>query len=405
MATETQGKTREYIEQVERFGAHNYHPLEVVLTRGEGCFVWDVEGRRYFDMLSAYSAVNQGHCHPRIVNALVEQSRVLALTSRAFHNDRIGSMLEKIATVTGFEAVLPMNTGAEGVETAVKAIRRWGYQKKKIPANKAEIIVALGNFHGRTTTIVGFSDDPGSYTDFGPFPAGFKQVPYGDADALAAAINENTAGVLIEPIQGEAGVKIPPAGYLAAVQKICREKNVIFCLDEIQTGLGRTGKMFAWQHECERPDMIILGKALSGGLYPVSCIAADRGIMDVFQPGSHGSTYGGNPVAAAVSVAALDVLIDEDLPAKALELGKHVKARFDAELTTANLQETRVRGLMIAVEFKTGVAHDAAVALKGKGVLAKDTHETSIRFAPPLVITKAQLDEALDVIIPTLNEY
>lgn len=405
MTTETQGKTREFIEQAERFGAHNYHPLEVVLTRGEGAFVWDVEGRRYFDMLSAYSAVNQGHCHPKIVKALVDQSRVLALTSRAFHNDRMGDMLEKIATLTGFERVLPMNTGAEGVETAIKAIRRWGYRKKGIPANEAEVIVALGNFHGRTTTIVGFSDDPDSYSDFGPYPPGFKQVPYGDVDALAAAITDKTAGVIIEPIQGEAGVNIPPAGYLAGVQKVCKENNVVFCLDEIQTGLGRTGKLFAWQHDCERPDMIILGKALSGGLYPVSCVAADDAIMSVFDPGSHGSTYGGNPVAAAVSIAALEVLVEEDLCNKALEMGKHVKARFDAELTTANLKETRVRGLMIAVEYQTGVAHDAAVALQNKGILAKDTHETSIRFAPPLVITKAQMDEALDIIIPTLNEF
>ncbi|MBL4844102.1 MAG: ornithine--oxo-acid transaminase [Planctomycetes bacterium] len=405
MTTETEGKTRQFIEQAERFGAHNYHPLGVVLTRGEGCFVWDVEGTRYFDMLSAYSAVNQGHCHPRIVKALVDQSRVLALTSRAFHNDRMGDMLEKLATLTGFERVLPMNTGAEGVETAIKAIRRWGYRVKGIPANEAEIIVALGNFHGRTTTIVGFSDDSDAYSDYGPFTPGFKQVPYNDLDALAAAITDKTAGVIIEPIQGEAGVMIPAADYLPGVQKLCKENNVVFCLDEIQTGLGRTGKLFAWQHDCERPDMIILGKALSGGLYPVSCIAADDAIMSVFTPGSHGSTYGGNPVAAAVATAALDVLIDEDLCNKALALGEHVKARFDAELTTANLKETRVRGLMIAVEYQTGVAHDAAVALQSQGILAKDTHATSIRFAPPLVITKAQLDEALDIIIPTLNSF
>ena len=407
MTTDQQSKTQGLIDQAMHFGAHNYHPLEVVLTRGEGPFVWDVEGRRYFDFLSAYSAVNQGHCHPKIVKALVDQSRVLALTSRAFHNDKMGAMLEKISKVTGFPKVLPMNTGAEGVETAIKAMRRWGYREKKVPEGKAEIIVALGNFHGRTTTIVGFSDDPGSYQDFGPFTPGFVQVEYGDVDALKAAITPNTVGVLIEPIQGEAGVKIPADGYLAGVRAVCSENNVLLCWDEIQTGLGRTGKMFCWQHEGEeaRPDLVILGKALSGGLYPVSCVAGTDEVMNVFDPGSHGSTYGGNPVAAAVAVAALEVLEEEDLPNKALALGQHVKARFDKELTTDNLAETRVRGLMLAVEFKTGVAHDAAVALQHKGVLAKDTHETTIRFAPALTITKEQLDEALDIIIPTLNEF
>ncbi|HBP17013.1 MAG TPA: ornithine--oxo-acid transaminase [Planctomycetes bacterium] len=407
MTTDQQSKTQGLIDQAMHFGAHNYHPLEVVLTRGEGPFVWDVEGRRYFDFLSAYSAVNQGHCHPKIVKALVDQSRVLALTSRAFHNDKMGAMLEKIAEVTGFPKVLPMNTGAEGVETAIKAMRRWGYRNKKVAEGKAEIIVALGNFHGRTTTIVGFSDDPGSYQDFGPFTPGFVQVEYGDVAALEAAITPNTVGVLIEPIQGEAGVKIPADGYLAGVRAACSKNNVLLCWDEIQTGLGRTGKMFCWQHEGEeaRPDLVILGKALSGGLYPVSCVAGTEEVMNVFDPGSHGSTYGGNPVAAAVAVAALEVLEEEDLPNKALALGEHVKARFDKEITTDNLAETRVRGLMLAVEFKTGIAHDAAVALQHKGVLAKDTHETTIRFAPALTITKEQLDEALDIIIPTLNEF
>ncbi|MGE0709956.1 MAG: ornithine--oxo-acid transaminase [Planctomycetota bacterium] len=405
MSTEVKAKTQELMAQALRYGANNYSPLEVVLTRGEGCFVWDVEGRRYYDMLSAYSAVNQGHCHPRIVKALVDQSRVLALTSRAFHNDRMGEMLEKIAKLTGFDKVLPMNTGAEGVETAIKTIRRWGYRKKGIAKDKAEIIVALGNFHGRTTTIVGFSDDPDSYTDFGPFAPGFVQVPYGDAEALKAAINENTAGVIIEPIQGEAGVKIPPAGYLAAVQQACRAQNVIFCLDEIQTGLARTGKMFAWEHDCERPDMIILGKALSGGLYPVSCIATRADIMDVFEPGSHGSTYGGNPVASAVAVAALDVLVDEGLAAKAAALGEHARARLTKELTSPNLAEVRVRGLMMAVEYTSGIAKQVVKKLKEQGVLAKDTHKTTIRFAPPLVIKQEQLDEALDAIIAVLNQF
>lgn len=397
--------TQSFIQQAERFGAHNYHPLDVVLERGEGPFVWDVEGRRYYDMLSAYSAVNQGHCHPKIVAALSEQAAKLALTSRAFHNDRMGEMLERIAEVTGFGKVLPMNTGAEGVETAIKAMRRWGYEKKGVPADKAEIIVAEGNFHGRTTTIVGFSSDPGSYTHFGPFTPGFVQVPYGDAAALEAAITPNTVGVLLEPIQGEAGVKIPPDDYLPAVRAATTKANVVLCLDEIQTGLGRTGKMFAWQHTDTRPDMIILGKALSGGLYPVSCIACDAGIMDVFTPGSHGSTYGGNPMAAAVALAALEVLEQEELSAKAHDQGEHTRARLTAELTSSNVKEIRVRGLMIAVEYTTGIAHDVVVQLQAAGVLAKDTHETTIRFAPPLVITREQLDEALDIVIPILNAH
>jgi len=399
-------KTTNFITQAEASGARNYNPLPVVLHRGEGCFVWDVDGKRFFDFLAAYSAVNQGHCHPKIVAAMVEQAGRLALTSRAFHNDRMGDMLERIAKVTGFQKVLPMNTGAEGVETAIKAMRRWGYEKKGIADGKAEIIVGKGNFHGRTTTIVGFSDDPSSYHHFGPATPGFKMVEYGDAAALEAAITPNTAGVMLEPIQGEAGVKIPPAGYLAKVQEICKKHNVIFCLDEIQTGLGRTGKMFAWEHEVKRPDMIILGKALSGGLYPVSCVCADDAIMGVFKPGTHGSTYGGNPVGAACAVAALDVLEGEKLPQKAAELGAYAVKRMQAEITRDDLHEVRGRGLMMAVEFKPGIdAHAVAEALMEEGLLAKDTHETTIRFAPPLVITKAQLDEALDLIVRVINGF
>jgi ornithine--oxo-acid transaminase len=398
--------TAEFIEQAEGFGAHNYHPLPVVLTRGEGCFVWDVEGKRYFDFLAAYSAVNQGHCHPDIVKAVTDQLGRLALTSRAFHNDRMGDMLERIAKLTGFAKVLPMNTGAEGVETAIKAMRRWGYEKKGVPDGKAEIIVGKGNFHGRTTTIVGFSDDPGAYHHFGPVTPGFIQVEYGDADALAAAITPNTVGVLLEPIQGEAGVKIPPADYLPAVQRLCRENNVVFCLDEIQTGLARTGKMFCWEHTCERPDMIILGKALSGGLYPVSCVASSEEIMGVFTPGSHGSTYGGNPVGAAAAIAALDVLEGEGLVARAAELGTHAVARLQAEITRDDLLEVRGRGLMLAVEFKPGIdAHEVAEAMMSHGILAKDTHETTIRFAPALVITEEQLDEAIDTIVMVINGF
>lgn len=405
MSTSTRNTT-DFITQAEQFGAHNYHPLPVVLTRGEGCFVWDVEGKRYFDFLAAYSAVNQGHCHPKIVQALTEQAGRMALTSRAFHNDRMGDMLEKIAKVTGYEKVLPMNTGAEGVETALKAMRRWGYEKKGVADGKAEIIVAKGNFHGRTTTIVGFSDDPSSYHHFGPATPGFVQVEYGDAAALEAAITPNTVGVLLEPIQGEAGVKIPTPGYLPAVQKLCKQHNVIFCLDEIQTGLGRTGKMFAWQHEVERPDMIILGKALSGGLYPVSCVAADDAIMSVFTPGTHGSTYGGNPVGSACAVAALEVLEDENLCERAAELGAHAVERMSAEIDRDDLHEVRGRGLMLAVEFKPGIdAHAVAEELMAEGLLAKDTHETTIRFAPPLVISKDDLDAALDLIIKVINAH
>lgn len=405
MTTAAVNRSRQLIAQNEKYGAHNYAPLDVVLERGKGPFVWDVEGRRYFDMLSAYSAVNQGHSHPRILAALVEQASKLALTSRAFHNDKLGTMLQKICELTGFARVLPMNTGAEGVETAIKCMRRWGYRKKGIPSGQAEIIVGSDNFHGRTTTIVGFSTDPDSYEDFGPATPGFKVVPYGDAAALTAAITPNTCGVLLEPIQGEAGVKMPADDYLPRVRQICTEQNVLFCLDEIQTGLGRTGRMFAWQHSGARPDIIILGKALSGGFYPISCIATSAQIMDVFTPGSHGSTYGGNPLAAAVAVAALEVLVDEKLAEQADSHGEHALARLRAELTSTNICDIRGRGLLLAVEYSTGIAKQACKKLKSLGVLAKDTHQTTIRFAPPLVISREQLDEALDVIVEALNGF
>ncbi|RMG14579.1 MAG: ornithine--oxo-acid transaminase [Planctomycetota bacterium] len=396
-------RTAALIQQAERYGAHNYHPLPVVLSRGEGCFVWDVEGRRYFDMLSAYSAVNQGHCHPRIVGALTEQAARLALTSRAFHNDRMGGMLQKIAELTGFEKVLPMNTGAEAVETAIKAMRKWGYEVKGIPQDQAEIVVAEGNFHGRTTTIVGFSSDPGTYQGFGPKTPGFRSVPYGDAAALREALGPHTCGVLLEPIQGEAGVKIPPDDYLPAVRAACEEQKVLLCLDEIQTGLGRTGKLFAWEHVGARPDLIILGKALSGGLYPVSCVAANDEVLGVFTPGTHGSTYGGNPLAAAVACAALDVLIDEDLSARAAALGEVFVSELRRRLDTPQLLEVRGRGLMVAAEFRRPCAHELALELMKVGVLAKDTHDTTLRFAPPLVIREEQLREALDLIVPVLD--
>ncbi|MBZ0117831.1 MAG: ornithine--oxo-acid transaminase, partial [Sandaracinaceae bacterium] len=379
----------------------------VVLARGEGPFLWDVEGRRYFDMLSAYSAVGQGHCHPRIVEALVAQSKLLTLCSRAFHNDRVAEMFERVAKLTGFEAVLPMNTGAEAVETAIKLIRRWAYERKGVPDDRAEIIVANGNFHGRTTTVISFSDEPDYTRHFGPRTPGFRLVEFGDAAAVERAVGPNTAAVLIEPIQGEGGVRIPPDGYLARLREICDRENVLLCLDEIQTGLGRTGKMFAWQHEGVRPDVILLGKALSGGLYPVSAACADRRVMDVLTPGSHGSTYGGNPLAAAVTLAALDVIEDEGLPERAAELGAHALGRLREglrdELRGDGILEIRGRGLMIAVEYREPIAARVAAKLAESGILVKDTRKTIVRLLPPLVITKAQLDEALDIAIPVLQ--
>jgi ornithine--oxo-acid transaminase len=395
--------TQEYLAQADRYGARNYSPLEVVIARAEGCHVWDVEGRRYFDFLSAYSAVNQGHCHPRIVKALVEQAGRVTLTSRAFHNDRMGDMLQRIAQVTGFPRVLPMNTGAEAVETAIKAMRRWGYERKGVPDGQAEIVVASGNFHGRTTTIVSFSDDPDSYRHYGPKTPGFVTVPFGDAAALERALGPNTVGVLLEPIQGEAGVIIPPDDYLPRARAACTKARALLCLDEIQTGLGRTGTMFAWERSGAKPDLIALGKALSGGVYPVSCVAATSEVMDVFTPGTHGSTYGGNPLAAAVCIAALDVLVDEGLVERAERLGARFLARLKAELSSPAVREVRGRGLMLAVEYRTGIAKQVCKHLQRAGVLAKDTHKTTIRFAPALVITDAQLDEALDIMLPILN--
>lgn len=394
--------TSEHIERGARFGARNYAPIPVVIARGEGAFVWDVEGRRYWDCLSAYSAVAQGHCHPRVVAALVEQAQRLTLVSRAFHNDKLAAMLERVARLTGFAKVLPMNTGAEAVETAIKAMRRWGAEVKGVPDGSQQIVVAEGNFHGRTTTIVSFSSEPEYRRGFGPPTPGFVEVPFGDADALARAIGPHTVGVLLEPIQGEAGVRVPPDGYLARVRELCTERGVLLTWDEVQTGLGRTGRMFAWQREDARPDVIVLGKALSGGMLPASCIAADDAVMDVFTPGSHGSTYGGNPLAAAVTVAALDVIEDERLPERAEELGAHALARLRAELTTPAIAEVRGRGLMLAVEYREPVAARVARALSEAGVLVKDTRGTVVRLLPPLVIARDDLHAALDVAIPIL---
>lgn len=395
-------RSADLIARAERHGARNYLPLDVVLTRGEGAFVWDVEGRRYVDMLSAYSAVGQGHCHPRIVAALTEQARTLTLTSRAFHNDRMADMLERIAALGGFEKVLPMNSGAEAVETAIKAMRRAGQQRRGLDEDQAEILVAQGNFHGRTTTIISFSDEPEYRRGFGPPTPGFRLVPFGDLDALARAIGPRTVGVLIEPIQGEAGVILPPPGYLAGLRELCTRAGLLLAFDEIQTGLGRTGRMFAWQHEGARPDLMVLGKALSGGVYPISCLCADAAVMDVFTPGSHGSTYGGNPLAAAVCVAALDVIVDEGLVERSATLGAHALARLQRELVSEAIVEVRGRGLMLAVEYREPIARQVAVELAGVGVLAKETHGRIIRLMPPLVIAQADLDAALDLALPLL---
>lgn len=397
-------RTQWLVSQAEKWSAHNYHPLPVVLERGEGAYVWDVDGKRYLDMLSAYSAVNQGHRHPRIIQALVEQASKLTLTSRAFHNDQMGPFLADLCELSGYEKALPMNTGAEAVETAIKAARKWGYTVKGVPAGQAQIIVCDGNFHGRTTTIVGFSSEELYKDGFGPFTPGFVTVPYGDVDALAAAFNENTVGFLVEPIQGEAGVVVPPQGYLKAAAALCADHNALFIADEIQTGLGRTGKLFCFEWEGVRPDMVIIGKALGGGVYPVSAVLASEEIMTVFSPGTHGSTFGGNPLAAAVGRAALEVLVDEQLPARSAELGAWFMEQLRA-IDSPHIAEVRGRGLMIGVVVKdeSGPARPFCEALKARGILAKETHDQVIRFAPPLTITKAQLQSVLPIVAEVLE--
>jgi ornithine--oxo-acid transaminase len=391
--------TEEYIRKDERYGAHNYHPLPVVLTRAEGPWVWDVEGRRYLDCLSAYSAVNQGHRHPRIVKALKDQIDRLDLTSRAFHNDVMGDFLEKLCEYSGFEAALPMNTGAEAVETGIKLARKWGYEKKGVKDGEAEIIVCCENFHGRTTTIVGFSSDPDSYEGFGPPTPGFKLIPYDDTNALQEAITSNTVAFMVEPIQGEAGVKVPSEGYLNAVRKICTDNDVLLIFDEVQTGFCRTGKRFCWQHEDARPDVLLVGKALGGGLYPVSAVLADWRHMDVFTPGTHGSTFGGNPIGSAVAIASLQVLEDEKLDERAEELGGFFRKGL-REIGSKKIKEVRGKGLLVAVELfeEAGKARDYCNGLRDKGILAKDTHGQTIRFAPALTIKKEELDWAISKI-------
>ena len=397
-------KSQDYIRLEEAYGAHNYLPLDVVLERGEGVWVYDVEGRRYLDCLSAYSALNQGHVHPAILQALVEQARKLTLTSRAFRNDQLPLLYQELSDMTGYSMSLPMNSGAEAVETAIKLARKWAYRTKGVPRPQAEIIIAEGNFHGRTTTIISFSSEPLYRDDFGPFTPGFVSVKYGNAAAVRKAITENTAAVLLEPIQGEGGVIIPPTGYISEVAQICREKGVLFITDEIQTGLGRTGRLFASDHEGVRPDAVIVGKALSGGFYPVSAVLADEPLLGLFTPGEHGSTFGGNPLAAAVARAALRVIRDENLAARAEELGTYFMEQL-AEIPSPHVKQVRGKGLLIGVELKpsAGGARRFCEALQERGILAKETHEDVIRFAPPLIIERETIDWALPSIREVLN--
>ncbi len=380
-----------------RLGAHNYKPLDVVLSRGQGVYVWDVDGNRYLDCLSAYSAVNQGHCHPKILEAMVEQASKLTLTSRAFRNDQLAPFYEELAALTGSHKILPMNSGAEAVESAIKTVRKWGYEVKGVPENRAEIIVCSDNFHGRTIAIVGFSTDPDARGGFGPFPGGFRTVPFGDAEAIEAAMNENTVAVLLEPIQGEAGVVIPPAGYLRRVRELCSARNVVMILDEIQTGLGRTGKLLDEEHEGVEADVTLIGKALSGGFYPVSAVLSNSEVLGVLKPGQHGSTFGGNPLACAVARAAMRVLVEEGMIENAAVQGDYFKEQL-AGIRSNLVREVRGRGLMLAVELhpEAGGARRYCEALRERGVLAKDTHDHTIRIAPPLVITREQVDWALE---------
>lgn len=394
-------QSQDYIDLAEKYGAHNYKPLDVVLTGGEGVWVEDVEGKRYLDFLSAYSALNQGHVHPKILDALQNQASKLTLTSRAFRNDQLPLLYQDIANLTGYEMSILMNTGAEAVETAIKLARKWAYEVKGIPRYKAEIITCSGNFHGRTISIISFSSEDLYRDDFGPFTPGFVTVPFGDIDAITNAISSNTAAVLIEPIQGEAGVVVPPSGYLKRLRQICDQNNVLLIADEIQTGLGRTGRLFACDHEDVRPDMVILGKALSGGFYPVSAVLADRPILGLFNPGEHGSTFGGNPLGAAIARAAIDVITDENLSENAAQVGEYFMDHL-AEIPSRHIKEVRGKGLLIGVELKpeAGGARRFCEGLQTQCILAKETHENVIRFAPPLIIEQ----ETLDWAIPRIRE-
>jgi len=396
--------TKDYIALEEQYGAHNYHPLDVVIEKAEGVWVYDVDGKKYLDCLSSYSAVNQGHVHPEILNALLEQAKKVTLTSRAFRNDQLPLLYKELSDMTGYDMSLPMNSGAEAVETAIKLARKWAYHVKGVPRHQAEIIVADGNFHGRTVTIISFSTEPSYRDDFGPFTPGFVVVKYGDADAVEKAITPNTAAVMLEPIQGEAGVIVPPIGYLKKVAEICEANNVLFFADEIQTGLARTGKLFASQHEDVRPDVVIVGKALSGGFYPVSAVLADKDILGLFSPGEHGSTFGGNPLGAAVARAALRVIREENLADRSHQLGEYFMEQL-SEIPSPHVKEVRGKGLLIGVELRpeAGGARRFCEALQARGILAKETHDHVIRFAPPLVIDKETIDWALPSIREVLN--
>ncbi len=396
--------TQEFIELEEKFGAHNYHPLDVVISRGEGVWVWDVDGNRYLDCLSAYSALNQGHVHPRILNAMQQQAQKVTLTSRAFRNDQLPLFYKELSELTGYDMSLPMNSGAEAVETALKLARKWAYVVKGVPRYQAEIIVAGGNFHGRTISIISFSSEPLYKGAFGPFTPGFIEVPYGDAAALEQAITPNTAAVMLEPIQGEGGVLIPPAGYLKQVAEVCKKNNVLFIADEIQTGLGRTGKLFACDHEGVRPDMVVIGKALSGGFYPVSAVLADQPVMSLYQPGEHGSTFGGNPLACAVAREALKVIVEENLIENSARMGEYFLERL-SEIPSRHIKEVRGRGLLIGVELKqeAGGARRFCEALQQRSILAKETHQHIIRFAPPLIIDKDVIDWAIPRVYDVLT--
>jgi ornithine--oxo-acid transaminase len=401
--TTTARSSRELIALEEAHGAHNYHPLDVVVAKARGVWVWDVEGRKYLDFLAAYSAVNQGHCHPRIVAALKEQAERVTLTSRAFRNDQLGPFCAELTALSGFRKVLPMNSGAEAVETAIKAARKWAYTVKGVPADRAEIIAFDGNFHGRTTTIVSFSTEEQYRDGFGPFTPGFRVVPYGDAEAAARAITPNTAAILVEPIQGESGIVVPPAGFLARLRELATANRLLLLADEIQSGLGRTGRLFAYEHEGVRPDVVIIGKALSGGCVPISAILADDEVMGVFKPGDHGSTFGGNPMACAVARAALAVLVEEGMIENSARLGDYFMDRLVA-LKSNHVSEIRGKGLWIGVELKheLGGARSFCERLRDRGLLSKETHVHTIRFAPPLVITREEIDWAMERVAEVL---
>ncbi|HPN74429.1 MAG TPA: ornithine--oxo-acid transaminase [Candidatus Marinimicrobia bacterium] len=398
-------RSQDYIKIEDQYGAHNYQPLDVVLTRGQGIWLEDVEGKKYMDFLAAYSAVNQGHCHPRLVKVMQEQCARLTLTSRAFRNDQWPLLAKELCELTGYEMVLPMNSGAEAVETAIKAARKWGYLYKGVARDKAEIIVCTGNFHGRTTTIISFSTDEQYKDGFGPLTPGFVAIEYGSIEELKRAINPNTVAFLVEPIQGESGVIVPPEGWLKASSEICRENKVLLIADEIQSGLGRTGKLFACEHENVRPDVVIIGKALSGGMYPVSAVVASQEILGVFKPGDHGSTYGGNPLGSAIAREALKIIIDEKLPQKSAESGAYLMQKLN-EIESPYIEQIRGKGLWVGIVLKpsAGGARHFCVALQERGILAKETHENVIRLAPPLNITRSELDQAIAILQEVLTQ-